>query len=126
MRELLDLLGARDFLVFICSGGGRDFMRPVSEQMYGIPRERVIGSAATVQYRDGELQRTRDVEQPIDDGTGKPEHIWMRTGRKPLLACGNARQPRVRLRHRRGEGSGQREGTRLDGRQHAKRLQGGV
>jgi phosphoglycolate phosphatase-like HAD superfamily hydrolase len=90
MRELLDLLHAREFTVFICSGGGRDFMRPVSEQMYGIPRERVIGSATTVQYRDGELYRTKDVEQPIDDGTGKPEHIWMRTGRKPLLACGNA------------------------------------
>jgi phosphoserine phosphatase len=90
MRELLDLLHARDFLVFICSGGGRDFIRPVSEQMYGIPRERVIGSATTVQYRDGELYRTNGVEQPIDDGTGKLEHIWMRTGRKPLLAGGNA------------------------------------
>jgi len=90
MRELLDLLQAREFLVFICSGGERDFMRPVSEQMYGIPRERVIGSATTVQYRDGELYRTKDVEQPIDDGAGKPEHIWMRTGRTPLLAGGNA------------------------------------
>ena len=28
-------------------------MRPVSEQMYGIPRERVIGSSTTFQYRDG-------------------------------------------------------------------------
>ena len=65
-------------------------MRPVSEQIYGIPCERVIGSATTVQYRDGELYRTKDGEQPIDDGTGKPEHIWMRTGRKPLLAAGNA------------------------------------
>jgi phosphoserine phosphatase len=90
MRELLDLLQARGFIVFICSGGGRDFVRPVSEQMYGIPRERVIGSATIVQYRDGDLYRTKDVEQPIDDGTGKPAHIWMRTGRKPLLACGNA------------------------------------
>jgi hypothetical protein len=35
--------------------------------MYGIPRERVIGSAAAVRYRDGELYRTKDVEQPIDD-----------------------------------------------------------
>ena len=90
MRELLDLLQARGFIVFICSGGGRDFVRPVSEQMYGIPRERVIGSATIVQYRDGDLYRTKDVEQPIDDGAGKPAHIWMRTGRKPLLACGNA------------------------------------
>jgi phosphoserine phosphatase len=90
MRELLELLDAHDFLVFICSGGGRDFMRPVSEQLYGIPRERVIGSAAAVQYRDGRLYHTKDMEQPLDDGAGKPAHIWMRTGRKPLLACGNA------------------------------------
>lgn len=90
MRELLDLLGARGFLVFICSGGGRDFMRPIAQHMYGIPRERVIGSAAAVQYRDGELYHTATLEQPVDDGTGKPEHIWMRTGRKPLLAGGNA------------------------------------
>jgi len=90
MRQLLDLLDDRHFLVFICSGGGRDFMRPVSDQMYGIPRERVIGSATAVQYRDGGLYRTKDIERPIDDGPGKPEHIWMRTGHKPLLACGNS------------------------------------
>ena len=90
MRELLDMLDSHDFTTYICSGGGRDFMRPVSEQMYGIPRERVIGSATTLEYRDGEIYRSTGVEQPIDDGAGKPEHIWMRTGRKPLLAGGNA------------------------------------
>jgi phosphoserine phosphatase len=90
MRELLALLEAHDFTTYICSGGGRDFMRPVSEQMYGIPRERVIGSATRLEYRDGDIYRTKSVEQPIDDGTGKPEHIWMRTGRKPLLAGDNA------------------------------------
>jgi len=90
MRELLALLDRYDFTTYICSGGGRDFMRPVSEQMYGIPRERVIGSASVIEYRDGELYHTGGMEQPIDDGTGKPEHIWMRTGRRPLLAAGNA------------------------------------
>jgi len=90
MRELLDLLDAHEFLVFICSGGGRDFIRPISEQMYGIPRERVIGTAAAVEYRNGDLFHTSSLERPIDDGAGKPEHIWMRTGRKPLFACGNA------------------------------------
>jgi hypothetical protein len=90
MRELLAFLEVRDFTAYICSGGGRDFMRPVSEQMYGIPRERVIGSATTIEYRDDGIYRANGVEQPIDDGTGKPEHIWMRTGRKPLLAAGNA------------------------------------
>jgi phosphoserine phosphatase len=90
MRELMDFLGANDFRVYICSGGGRDFVRAVSEQIYGLPRERVIGSATTLEYRDGDLYRTAGVEQPIDDGPGKPVHIWARTGRKPLLAGGNA------------------------------------
>ncbi len=90
MRELIALLAAHDFQVYVCSAGGRDFVRPVSEQLYGIPRDRVIGSATTLEYRDGDLYRAAGVEQPIDDGPGKPVHIWTRTGRKPLLAGGNA------------------------------------
>jgi len=90
MRELIDLLEAKDFRVYICSAGGRDFVRVVSELVYGLPRDRVIGSATTLEYRDGDLYRTAGVEQPVDDGPGKPVHIWTRTGRKPLLAGGNA------------------------------------
>jgi phosphoglycolate phosphatase-like HAD superfamily hydrolase len=90
MIELLDLLRANGFKVFICTGGGRDFVRPVSDTMYGIPRESIIGSAAMLEYRDGDLYRTAGVEQPIDDGPGKPVHIFNRTGRRPLLAGGNS------------------------------------
>jgi len=90
MRELIALLKDHDFTVYICSGGGRDFVRPVAERMYGVARECVIGSATTLEYRDGEVYRTRGIEQPIDDGPGKPVHIWARTGRRPLLAGGNA------------------------------------
>ncbi len=90
MRELLDLLDDHDFVVYVCSGGGRDFVRPVSARMYGVPRERVIGSATTLEYRDGGVYRTAGVEQPIDDGPGKPVHIWARTGRRPLFAAGNS------------------------------------
>ena len=90
MLELLELLQANEFSVYICSGGGRDFMRPVSMQMYGVERDHVIGSATTLAYRDGAVYRTSDVEQPIDDGLGKPVHIWMRVGRPPIFAAGNA------------------------------------
>jgi len=69
---------------------GASFVPAAEQQMYGIPRERVIGSATTLEYRDGERFRTKGVVQPLDDGTGKPQHIRMRTGRKPLLAAGNA------------------------------------
>ena len=90
MLELMELLKAHDFKVFICSAGGRDFVRAVCEQVYDLPRDRVIGSATTLEYRDGDLYRSAGVEQPLDDGPGKVIHIWARTGRKPLLAGGNA------------------------------------
>jgi phosphoserine phosphatase len=90
MLELIQLLEAKGFHVYICSAGGRDFVRAVCEQVYGLPRDRVIGSATTLEYRDGDLYRTAGVEQPIDDGPGKVVHIWTRTGRKPLFAGGNA------------------------------------
>ena len=90
MRELIDLLVTKEFHVYICSAGGRDFVRVISEEMYGLSRERVIGSGTTLEYREGNVYRTKGVEQPIDDGPGKPVHIWTRTGRRPLIAGGNA------------------------------------
>jgi phosphoserine phosphatase len=90
MRDLVSLLEAHDFQVYVCSGGGRDFVRAVAVDLYGIPPERIIGSSTTVEYRDGDLYRTEGIEQPIDDGPGKPVHIWARVGRLPLLAAGNA------------------------------------
>lgn len=90
MVELLELLVANDFDVYICSAGGRDFVRVVSEELYDIDRARVIGSGTTLEYRDGDVFRTAGVEQPVDEGPGKPVHIWTRTGRKPLLAGGNS------------------------------------
>ena len=90
MRELLTFLEANGFRVFICTGGGRDFVRVVGEELYGIPREQVIGSSVPLELREGTLVRSAGVEQPVDDGPGKPVHIWARTGRLPLFAAGNA------------------------------------
>ena len=90
MRELITLLQASGFEVYICSAGGRDFVRVVSQEMYGITPQRVIGSGTTLEYHDGAVYRTRGVEQPPDEGPGKPIHIWTRTGHRPLLAGGNA------------------------------------
>jgi len=97
MIDLIELLESHDFAIYICSGGGRDFVRVVSERMYGIPRERVIGSGTMLEYRDGSLYRTKLLELPIDDHGGKPVHIWARTGRKPLFAAGNSDGDRAML-----------------------------
>ena len=55
MLELLSYLRANDFKTYITSGGGISFMRPFTEEVYGIPPEQVIGSSikARYEYRDG-------------------------------------------------------------------------
>ena len=90
MLELLDLLKAHDFRVFVVSGGGRDFMRVFAEQTWGIYKENVIGTAAEYSYADGRIVRAEHALGGLDVGSGKPEHIFAQTGRLPAFAGGNA------------------------------------
>jgi FMN phosphatase YigB (HAD superfamily) len=93
MVELLGYLEASGFSNYIASGGGRDFMRPISQDVYGIPRERVIGSSSTFAYTSDEHGGTithKPEADYLDDGPEKPVRIWNRTGRRPLLAAGNS------------------------------------
>jgi len=95
MVELVHYLQANGFQVYITSGGGRDFMRAICEEVYGIPRAMTIGSSVTFKYSEddqGAVQvlRTKEIEQPIDDGPGKPLHIHRAIGRKPIMAAGNS------------------------------------
>jgi phosphoserine phosphatase len=93
MVELLSYLETNGFSNYVVSGGGRDFIRPVAQELYGIPRERVIGSATALEYVSGEGGGTvihKAEADYLDDGTEKPVRIWSRTGRRPILAAGNA------------------------------------
>lgn len=94
MVELLGYLSANGFTNYIASGGGRDFMRPVGQSMYGIPRERVIGSTPGFAWSpsdDGSGTITHaSVLDYVDDGPQKPIRIWSRVGRRPLLGAGNS------------------------------------
>ena len=89
MVELLRYLEAHGFTNYIASGGGRDFMRPVTAQMYGIPPERVIGSSVGLDFTDGDLVTTSRPEF-VNDGPVKAVRIWGRTGRRPIFAAGNS------------------------------------
>jgi phosphoglycolate phosphatase-like HAD superfamily hydrolase len=89
MVELLRYLEDNGFTNYIVSGGGRDFMRPVTGQLYGIPPERVVGSSVGLDYRDGNLFTTSQPEF-LDDGPMKPVRLWSRIGRRPILAAGNS------------------------------------
>jgi phosphoglycolate phosphatase-like HAD superfamily hydrolase len=93
MLELLAYLRANGFKTFIVSGGGIEFMRVFSEQVYGIPPEQVIGSSGKLKFdlRDGKpvLVKLPEIDF-IDDKAGKPIGIQMHIGRRPILAFGNS------------------------------------
>jgi hypothetical protein len=89
MLELFDLLWENDWRMFVCSGGGRDFMRVFSEEAWGILRENVIGSAPEWEWEDGRLVRRNEMHGNLSLGPGKLEHIYARTGRTALFAGGN-------------------------------------
>ena len=70
-----------------------EFMRPWSEQIYGVPPEQVVGSSIKTkfQFKDGipELFRLPEVHF-IDDKAGKPVGINEHIGRRPIAAFGNS------------------------------------
>jgi phosphoserine phosphatase len=91
--ELLTYLRANGFKTFIVSGGGIQFMRPMTEKTYGIPREQVVGSSVVTefQFKDGKpvLVRMPKINF-INDKAGKPVGIYQHIGRRPILAFGNS------------------------------------
>lgn len=93
MRELLDYLRANGFKTYIVSGGGVEFMRPITGEAYGIPPEQVVGSTITTEYALVDdvpvLNRLPKIDF-IDDGPGKPVGINKFIGRRPIFAAGNS------------------------------------
>jgi phosphoserine phosphatase len=93
MLELLDYLRANQFKTFIVSGGGIEFMRPWVEEVYGIPKDQVVGSTIKTQFeiKDGQPQIVRLPEIDfIDDKAGKPVGIYRFIGRRPIFCSGNS------------------------------------
>lgn len=94
MKELIQYLKAKQFKVFIVSGGGTGFIQSLSNELYGIPREHVIGNTVNLSYREDAhglaLIRTKEIVSPYNDREGKAINILLRLGRKPILAVGNA------------------------------------
>lgn len=93
MLELLQYLRDNDFKTFIVSGGGIEFMRPWAEEVYGIPKNQVIGSSVKTEYdyNNGSpiIKRLSAIDL-VDDKEGKPVGINRYIGRKPVFAAGNS------------------------------------
>ncbi|HET6175253.1 MAG TPA: HAD family hydrolase [Gaiellales bacterium] len=94
MVELLELLREHDFRIFIVTGGGVDFLRPLAAQLYGVQPDDVIGSAVRVEFkrRDGkvELVRTAALAGSPNEGPPKVASIHAHIGRRPIVAAGNS------------------------------------
>ena len=91
--ELLAHLHDNGFKTFIVSGGGIDLIRAFSEEVYGIARDRVVGSSVRTRYSEegGRIELIKLAElDTFDDREVKPQNIGLHIGRRPILAFGNS------------------------------------
>ena len=103
MVELLDLLRGASFRVFIVTGGGVEFVRAVSADLYGIPPDDVVGSSVelAVERREGRLVLVRQpaFRGPPNEGEPKPVNIQAHIGVRPIFAAGNSAGDREMLEY---------------------------
>lgn len=103
MKELMALLEAKGFDVWLCSGSGVHFMRPAAELWHGVPPDRVIASRPLTELREVEEPTPENEKTPnrrldlvvlpqihvLNDEERKPVSIGEHIGRRPILAVGN-------------------------------------
>jgi phosphoserine phosphatase len=95
MLELITELRRRDFTVAIVTGGGTEFVRAISHDLYGVPPEAVVGTLIDYTYgRDDSgrptLRRAGTPQGVANEGPAKVSNIQSQLGRRPVLAAGNS------------------------------------
>ena len=96
MLELIDELRRRDFTVSIVTGGGTEFVRAVSDELYGVPPEAVVGTLIEYEFvRHGDGRPALAPHGPAldgaaNEGAAKVTNIQTQLGRRPILAAGNS------------------------------------
>jgi phosphoserine phosphatase len=103
MQEVLRYFRDNGYKTYIVTGGGQDFVRVYSEQVYGIPPEQVVGTAGATKYGYAASGRPMLTKEPRlllnDDKAGKPEGIHLMIGRRPYAAFGNSNGDREMLEY---------------------------
>ena len=103
MQEVLRYFRDNGYKTYIVTGGGQDFVRVYSEQVYGIPPEQVVGTAGATKYgytTGGRPMLTKEPKLILnDDNAGKPEGIHLMIGRRPYAAFGNSTGDRQMLEY---------------------------
>jgi hypothetical protein len=94
MLELMKYLSDNGYRTCLVTGGGQDFVRSYASSVYGVPPKQIIGSALDTQYqynKDGQAILMRDPKLLLNNnGTGKPEDIYLFLGKHPKAAFGNS------------------------------------
>jgi hypothetical protein len=100
MVEVMEYLRANGFRTYIVTGGGQEFVRVYSEDVYGVPPEQVVGSSVLTkyEYRDGKPVLLREPKVFfIDNNGGKAIGINLFIGKRPYAAFGNSTGDREML-----------------------------
>ncbi len=102
MLELVAEMRRREFTVTLVSGGGCEFIRAVSQQLYGVPPEAVVGTLIGYEFdRDAEgrplLRRGGSPVGGANEGAAKVSAIQAHLGRRPIFAAGNSAGDREML-----------------------------
>jgi len=111
MLEILKYFRGNGYKTYIVTGGGQDFVRVYSQDVYGIQPEQVVGTAGGTKYgydKDGKPTLTKEPKLLLNDNdAGKPEGIHLMIGRRPRAAFGNSTGDREMLEYT-GAGDGSR------------------
>jgi len=93
MVELIHYLQQNDFEVYIVSAGFQGMMRAVSEEIYNIEKENVIGTHPefiSQLTEQGSVLIRQSTLASFNDGAEKPVNIQKYIGKTPIFACGNS------------------------------------
>ena len=110
MQEVMKYMRANGYKTYIVTGGGQDFVRVYSEEVYGVPPEQVVGTAGGTKYGYDKAGKPFLMKEPRlllnDDKAGKPEGIHLMIGRRPRAAFGNSAGDKEMLEYTKaGEGA---------------------
>jgi len=94
MLELMAELRGLGFAIAIVTGGGTEFVRAISHDLYDVPPEAVVGTLIEYDYESGpagpSLRRSTRLLGDANEGTAKVRNIQTLLGRRPILAAGNS------------------------------------
>jgi phosphoserine phosphatase len=88
--ELLNYLRANGFKTFIVTGGTIELVRSISDTLYGVPKDQVVGTTFKYRFVDSNrsIMRQPAIELFNDKGE-KPVGIQVHIGQRPVFSVGN-------------------------------------